>query len=163
MQEPTPEMVRAWKETFETYRPVLKPNNKPIQDVISYLKQKYPVTERTEQTLLRVVIENVTLNEYNAQKIPAGKTPLALVFQVEDAVSGKNLYENQDDIFKGCAIIVGFELVSGYFMVEGSSQLWDELFVFRGLDEIDLTNFYLVAEYVACVKKSGDPDRILIS
>lgn len=160
MQEPTPEMVRSWKETYKTFRPGLKPNRKPIQDVIAYLKENYPVRERTEQNILQVVTENVTRNEYSAHKIPPGKPPLAQVFQIENTGTGKNLYENQDEIFKGCTIIVGFELESGYFMVEGSSQLWDELFIYRGLDEDDLNNYYLVAEYVACVKKSGDPDRI---
>ena len=46
-------------------------------------------------------------------------------------------------------------------MVEGSSRLWDELFVYRGLDLVDLDNFYLVAEYVECLKKAGDPYRVL--
>ncbi len=157
MQEPTPEMVRTWRETYDTYRPKLNPNNKPIQDVIAYLKQNYPVRERTEKELLQVVTENVTLNEYSAHKIPPGKTPFPHVFQIENNGKGKSLYENQDQICKGCTIIVGFELESGYFMVEGSSRLWDELFVYRGLDEDDLNNYYLVAEYVACILKSGDP------
>jgi hypothetical protein len=157
MEEPTPEMVQSWKETYNTFRPGLKPNRKPIRDVIVYLKENYPVIERTEENLLQVVIDNVILNEYSAHKIPPGKTPLPHVFQIENTTAGKRLYENQDDVFKGCDIIVGFELESGYFMVEGSSQLWDELFVYRGLDEEDLNNYYLVAEYVACVQKSGIP------
>lgn len=160
MQEPTPEMVKSWKETYDTYRPKLRPNNKPMPDVIAYLKENYPVIERTEQNILLVIIDNVTLNEYSAHKIPPGKIPLPQVFQIKNTGTGKNLYENQDEIFKGCTIIVGFELESGYFMVEGSSQLWDELFVFRGLDEDDLNNYYLVAEYVACVKKSRHPGWI---
>lgn len=157
MQEPTPEMVQSWKETYNTFRPGLKPNRKPIQDVIAYLKENYPVIERNEESLLQVVIDNVILNEYSAQKISTGKNPLPQVFQIENTTAGKRLYENQDDVFKGCDIIVGFELESGYFMVEGSSQLWDELFVYRGLDEEDLNNYYLVAEYVSCVQKSGIP------
>ncbi|MCA1915145.1 hypothetical protein [Methanospirillum hungatei] len=153
-------MVRNWRETYDTYRPKLKPNNKPIQDVIVYLKENYPVIERTEQNLLRIVYDNVTLNEYYAHKIPSDKIPLLQVFQIKNTGTEKRLYENQDEIFKGCDIIVGFELESGYFMVEGSSQLWDELFVFRGLDEDDLNNYYLVAEYVACVQKSADSGLI---
>ena len=46
-------------------------------------------------------------------------------------------------------------------MVEGSSQLWDELFAFRGLDDDDLTDFYLVAEYISCLKKFDTLDRVL--
>jgi hypothetical protein len=160
IQEPTPEMVQSWKETYDTYRPGLKPNNKPIQDVITYLKENYPVIERTEENLILVVIENVTRNEYSANKIPTGKTPLSQVFQIENTGTGKSLYESQDEIFKGCPIIVGFERESGYFMVEGSSHLWDELFVYRGLDEDDLNNYYLVAEYVALTRQPVDLDGV---
>ncbi|MEN6609365.1 MAG: hypothetical protein ABFC24_00850 [Methanoregulaceae archaeon] len=82
-------------------------------------------------------------------------------FFIEGTGAGKHLYENQNDPFKGNNIIVGLELETAFFMVEGSSQLWDELFAFRGLDEEDLNNFYLVAEYVACLKNSGMLESVL--
>ena len=163
MQEPSPEMVKGWKETYDTYRTRLKPNNKPAEEVISYLKQQYPVTQLTEPSIQKIVTDNVTMNEYYAKKLPAGKSPVSQVFTVENTGAGKNLYENQDDQFKGTDIIVGFDSESGYFMVEGSSLLRDELFVFRGLDEDDLNNFYLVSEYVECLKKSGSLDIVLTS
>lgn len=47
-------------------------------------------------------------------------------------------------------MFVGIDLVSGYFYVEGSEEIYDDLFAFRGLDERDLDNFFLVAEYVKC-------------
>ena len=155
MQEPTPEMVRAWKKTYDTYRAELKPNNKPMKEVIAYLKKQYPVTELQDEKMRSVVTGNVTANEFYAHRIPDGKHPEPQVFQVENTGPGRYLYESQDEIFRGCRIIAGFEPASGYFMVEGSSRLWDELFVFRGLDEEDLDNFYLVAEYVTCIQKSG--------
>lgn len=37
---------------------------------------------------------------------------------------------------------------TGYFHIEGSSMLYDELFKFRGLDKQDLENFFLIYEYV---------------
>lgn len=64
----------------------------------------------------------------------------AATFIVENKVNGKFLYENQDEAFKGNNIFVGAELESGFFCVEGSSLLWDELYVFRGLDEKDIQN-----------------------
>ena len=42
-------------------------------------------------------------------------------------------------------------------MVEGSSLLWDELYVFRGLDEQDLENYVCVAEYIACMRRFSLP------
>lgn len=161
LHEPTPEMVVRWKETYNAFRPRLTPNNRPIGEVTRYLKNTYPVTELKDQKYLQVVIGNVTLNNQYAEKIPAGKTPIVQVFQIENTGSGKTLYENQDELFRGTPIIAGFEHESGYFMVEGSSRLWDELFVYRGLDSVDLDNFYLVAEYVECLKKAGDPYRVL--
>lgn len=152
LQEPTPEMIRTWKEIHESYRNKLKPDNKPIEEVISYLKEKYPVKELTDKKYQQIVIDNVIQNEYYKRKVPAGKIPIPKVFQVENTQSGNYLYENQDEQFTGIPIIVGFEVESGYFMVEGSSLLWDELFIFKGLDEDDLQNFYLVAEYVTCKK-----------
>jgi hypothetical protein len=74
---------------------------------------------------------------------------------IENTGPGTYLYENQDEVFTGNNIIVGIDLVTAYFLVEGSSLLWDELFAFRGLDNDDINHFYLVAEYIACTQKFG--------
>lgn len=51
----------------------------------------------------------------------------AITFIVENHGNGKFLYENQGEVFKGNNIFVGVELESGFFCVEDSSLLWDEL------------------------------------
>ena len=68
-------------------------------------------------------------------KLPIGAEPSALTFIVKNTGTGKVLYENQDKIFKGNSIFVGIDLNSGYYCVEGSSILWDELCAFQGLDK----------------------------
>ncbi|MGE5390688.1 MAG: hypothetical protein ACM3PE_06440 [Deltaproteobacteria bacterium] len=161
LQEPTPETVEEWKAIYIEYKTKLYPNRKTALEIIEYLKQKYPITEQTKEELKQVVVDNVILNKCYSNKIPNSKMPDAKVFYVENIGSGKRLYEKQDDVFKENKIIVGVELESAFFMVEGSSMLWDELFVFRGLDEDDLNNFYLVAEYIACLKKFNILDRVL--
>jgi hypothetical protein len=83
-------------------------------------------------------------------------------FFIENTGAGKHLYENQDEFFRDRSIIAGMELPSAYFMVEGSSLLLDELVVFRGLDDEDLTNYYQVAEYVACLMRFDQLDRVLV-
>lgn len=163
LQEPSPDLIRSWKELFDTYRPRLKPNQKPINEVVAYLEMHYPVTGITDRQAEEVVIDNVILNEYHAKKIPAGEKPNPRVFTVQNTGTGKYLYESQDEQFRGIPIIAGFDLTSGYFMVEGSSRLWDELFVFRGLDEKDIENYYLVAEYITCLQKSGILETVLSS
>jgi len=42
--------------------------------------------------------------------------------------------------------------------VEGSEQIYDDLFAFRGLDEKDLNNVFMVAEYVKCIKKGKEKE-----
>ena len=86
-------MVRTWKMMYATYRTWLKPDNKPIEEVISYLKRKYPVTELHEHRLKRIVLGNVTENEYYRDKIPDNKTPTPSVFKVENT-------SDPDRIFK---------------------------------------------------------------
>jgi hypothetical protein len=93
--------------------------------------------------------------------MPAGTTPEVSGFIIENTGTGKHLYETQDEMFRGRAIIGAVELHSAYFMVEGSSLLWDELFAFRGLDEEDLGNYYLVAEYVDCLRRFDLLDSVL--
>lgn len=157
----TPEMVREWKETSATYRPLLRPNKKTGREIVAYLTGKYPVQVLPAGSLDEVVADNVLLNDCNAQKLPAGTVPEAAGFLIENTGAAQHLYENQDEIFRGISIIAGVELHSAYFMVEGSSLLWDELFAFRGLDEEDLANYYLVAEYVACLRRFDHLDRVL--
>jgi len=149
----TPELVSTWKETAKTYRPLLQPNKKTGREILAYLTGKYPVRELTSGVLRDVVEDNILSNECNARKMPAGTIPEVQGFMIENTGTGKHLYENQDELFHGRGIIGAVELHSAYFMVEGSSLLWDELFAFRGLDEDDLENFYLVAEYVDCLRR----------
>lgn len=153
MTEPTSEMIEEWKSIFEQYKAQLRPNKKSAFEVTKYLKQKYPLVEMTEEGVEQVVTDNITLNQCFAEKISARKTLKAQVFFVENTGTGKMLYEQQDQIFKGYRIIVGIEFETSFVMVEGSGFLKDELVAFQGLDAIDLTNYYLVAEYIFCLKK----------
>lgn len=157
----TPAMIREWKETAEIYRPRLHPNRKTGREILTYLTTTYPVRELVTNTLRDVVEDNILSNECHAKKMPAGKIPEVAGFLVENTGAGRRLYENQDEMFRGRAIIGGIELHSGYFLVEGSSLLWDELCAFRGLDADDLENYYLVAEYVACLKRFDMLDEVL--
>jgi len=161
MQEPSPEMVKTWKDTFDSYRSRLSPNNKTGLEIVSYLKQKYPVTELTEDDKKQVVSDNILQNECSAKKLPGGISPDPRVFLIQNSGQGKYLYENQDEVFSGIEIFVGIDLETGYFLVEGSSLLWDELFAFRGLDSDDLNNYYLVAEYIACTEKFGILETVI--
>jgi hypothetical protein len=153
MQEATPEMVKHWKSVWDAYRDKLRPNRKSGADLVGYLEKEYSLAKQNNKKMASVITENILLNEHSAGKLPDGKSPSPIAFIVENIGRGKYLYENQDQIFCGEEIFVGIDVESGCFHVEGSSLLWDELFAFQGLDEDDIENYYLVAEYISCLKK----------
>lgn len=57
-------------------------------------------------------------------------------------------------------IFVGLDLASGYFQVEGSTMLWDELCCLQGLDEKDLQNAVIVAQYILALRRFGRENEI---
>jgi hypothetical protein len=100
-------------------------------------------------------------NKYYKEKLLIGKAPRAITFTIEHKGYGNILYKKQDSIFNGIDISVGIELETGFFCTEGNSILYDELIAFRGLDESDLKNYYLVAEYIECLKMFGLLEKVL--
>lgn len=153
IQEATPQMIKAWKDIWNEYKDKLRPNRKSGAEVVEYLTKKYPLKELHDDKAIRVVVDNVLNNKQFFDKLPAGAAPSAVTFTIENSGEGKFLYEKQDEIFRGNKIFVGIDIHSGYFCVEGSSMLWDELYAFQGLDEKDIQNYYCVAEYISCLKK----------
>lgn len=160
-QAATPEMLSMWRTIHAEYKGKLYPNKKQASDIIEYLKHKYPLIEIKDKKWEQLVADNVLKNGHEIKKLPAGKKPVVIVNSIKNSGSGKILYENQDDVFRGLNIVVGIELETAFFTVEGSSMLWDELFAFRGLDEDDLNNCYLVSEYISCLKRFDLLDGVL--
>ena len=168
MSEPTPQMIKEWKATFEQYKDKLRPNKKTAHQIMEYLKGKYQLIDCTNDMttdgtgkMAEIVTDNITMNAILAEKIPIGATLQPQVFIIKNTGAGKTLYDKQDEIFKGIRIIVGVEFETAFYMVEGSSYLYDELRAFKGLDAQDLTNPFLVWEYIDCLKKFGLLDRVL--
>ena len=49
------------------------------------------------------------------------------------------LYKKQEPVFRGIyPILLGIDMASGCYQVEGSALLWDELCAFQGLDKMDI-------------------------
>lgn len=157
----TPEMIKEWKIISEKYKAQLGPNKRTASQVIEYLHGKYPLQEVWAESAKQVVIDNITLNRTFADKLPEGKTLKPIVFSIPNRDGAVPLYDRQEEIFKNTTIMVGLELETAYVSVEGSGELADELAAFQGLDEADLDNFFLVANYVTCLKKYGLLDEVL--
>lgn len=152
-QEVSQQKVREWKAVYEKYRNNLNVNAKSILELIEYLKQKYTLKEEASEEFKNVVINNIKLNEPFSKKIPSNKELKPIVFTIQNEANAKTLYENQEEIYRGGSIIVGMEFETGCVFVEGSSELTDEITAFKGLDEDDINNYYVVANYVRCLKK----------
>lgn len=160
-REPAREMIDEWKAVWEQYKDSLRPNRKNGAELLAYLQSAYSLTEIFDKNALDAIAENVALNEVWAEKLPVGQAPVPRAFFLENAGNGRKFYLDQnrdspdvwgDDI---TLIFVGVELSSGFYMVEGSSMLWDELCAFQGVDENDLNNFVIVAQYISALKRFG--------
>lgn len=149
----TAEDIAHWKQVFAQYRPLLRPNRISGAALYAYLSSRYPLLSLEDTRADQMVADNILKNECFARELPAGMLPCPVCCVIEPVGSGAALYRAQDVVFSGCEIIVGIDLTSGYFLVEGSSLLWDELLAHRGLNENDLDNPYLVAEYVGCLSR----------
>jgi hypothetical protein len=144
-----------WKRVYAQYRGSLHPNRISGAELYDYLSKRYPFVPLDDPRMDQIVVSNILENEVFARELPQGVSPDPVCCAIENNGSGEVLYRDQDAIFSGSQIIAGIDLVSGYFLVEGSSLLWDELYARRGLNENDLANEYAVAEYVACLKRFG--------
>lgn len=166
-QKPSREMLEEWKAIWIKYKDVLKPNRKSGADILSYLQEQYILTEIDDEKALSVITNNVTMNEHYTEKLSKDATIIPKAFYLENSGNGIKFYlsENKDDINlwndEITKIFVGVELSCGYYHVEGSTMLWDELCSFQGIDDIDLQNFVIVAEYINSLKRFGKLNTII--
>lgn len=153
-QEPTADMLEEWKSIWLHYQGKLRPNRKSGAELLCYLQDKYVLTEIHDKNAADAVIGNITMNKPYAEKLPAAAAPAPRTFFLENTGNGKIFYQDEnkdsDDITR---IFVGIDMVTGFFMVEGSTLLWDELYAYRGLDKTDLQNYVCVAEYINSLKR----------
>lgn len=134
INEPTAEEITEWKRIFEANHSIMKPNRKNGNEVIRYFKEKYPYQFLDNAKFQEVVAQNILMNEISRSKLPNGVLPNIQSYQIDD-------------------VLIGIDLISGEFHMECENMekcvpIYDDLFVYRGLDEEDLKNFFLVAEYV---------------
>lgn len=132
--EVTPGMLEEWKRIFDLHRSKLSPNRKKGIEVDDYFRNKYTYQRFDSPQFKKVVEFNIMGNEHSRSKLENGMKPDIHTYQVEN-------------------VLVGIDVSSGEFCVECEDiekviPVYDDLFVYRGLDEDDLKNYVLVAEYV---------------
>lgn len=148
LKKATKKDIREWKEIYEKYKDTLTPNKKSAAEIIDFLKSRHTAEEIVDEKCKQMVSDNILLNDFSREKLK-GKAPEIRLFKVAD----EGLYSRQDAVFKGIDIVVGIEVNTSYILVEGSSELYNELFLFAGLDEYDIKNYFLVAEYIKLTNK----------
>ena len=133
--EPTAAQIRKWQQIFEKKAASLSANRKTGAEVDKYFRERY-APEIYHNTLFAEAVEFNAMSEYNAEKLKNGETLNIVTYKVND-----------------CDVLVGIDLTTGFFHIESENidraeEMYDDLFVFRGLDEFDLKNFVLVAQYI---------------
>ena len=132
--EVTQEMIEEWKRIFDLHHSELSPNRKTGIEVDDYFRNKYTYQIFDSEEFKKVVELNIMENEHSRSKLSEGMRPDIHTYHVGD-------------------VLVGIDTISGEFCVECEDikkaiPIYDDLFVYRGLDENDLKNYVLVAEYV---------------
>lgn len=115
------------------------PNRKTGNELDGYFRSKYLYQIYDDIKFKKIVELNITNNEHSLHKLPDQVKPNIKSYCIDD-------------------ILVGIDLVSGEFFVECDDvnkviPIYDDLFVYRGLDEEDLKNYFLVAEYITLTQK----------
>ena len=143
LSELTPEKVAEMKLVYEAHRPLLHSNRKSGAEVDAYFRSSYPYQPLDDYAFQAAAAANIMENEHFCAKLQDGTRPDIRCYRTGN-------------------MLVGIDLVSGAFHVEAVDMaaaipVYNDLFVFRGLDEDDLTNFVLVAEYVELLHESSCP------
>jgi hypothetical protein len=169
VQEPSKDMFEQWKNLWERNKNLLRPNRKTGEELLTYLQSRYHLTEIFDEQALAAISENVTMNQFLREKLPAEGAPNPRAFYLENTGEGERFYipENRDpaDLWGAeiTRIFVGIDLSSGFYMAEGSTLLWDELCAFQGIDEMDLENYVIVAQYLLALQRFERLEGILES
>ena len=132
--EPPSEMNAEWKRIFDDNYSVMKPNRKTGYEVDYYFRQNYPYHLSDNTDFQKIAYLNITQGS-----------------SFENVPVDIHYYQTGN-------VLVAIDLHTGGFYIESENieeviPIHDDLFVYRGLDEEDIENYFLVAEYVTLCKK----------
>ena len=150
------EQAQKNMDVIEKFFQSLKPSNHDLYDMCEYLKKHYIISSLSEEDEIAEVQESISTNPKISNNNDFSQLEI-LAFKIENEGKGQKLYQAQkteheeaeaefialdSDYIKNdyelSDILVYMELNSGEWQVEGSSQLSDELFLFKGVTSEDL-------------------------
>ena len=128
-------MIDEYKKIYEKHRSELRPNRKSGTEIEEYFISKYSPVVLDSYEFRQMISECIVENEFTKKKLLNDSKP-----QVVSYILDENVF-------------VGIDILTGYFHVESEDfekmkLIHDDLFVFRGLDDMDLKNYFLVAQYI---------------
>ena len=162
--DPSREQLENWYGIYMENIPSLSPDRKTGKDIIKYLQKHYELNSGSEvydpEEMKIKGLADISSSKYLSSLIPEGKTPVIKVFFLQNKGRNKKLFnEYKDDISiwkkEIEEISVAIDETTGYFRVEGSTYLFDDLNTERGLSAEDLENCVVVAEYIEGKKRLG--------
>lgn len=157
--KPSRRQLDQWRKIWEAEREKLEPNRKSGRQLLDYLRALYTLEPADSGEILEIIAGNVTGSSHCSGKLPHGAEPEPAAFFVLDRGNGSILYQERDALDRlADRILVGVDMASGCYHVEGSERLWDELCAYQGLDAADIENYVCGAQYVQC---AAQRDRII--
>ncbi len=125
----TKKQLAAWQALWQQRRASMQSNRISGVQLDAYFREKYRPEPYQNAAFAEVVRRNVT--EYTGIAL----SPEIVTYQLHDT------------------ILIGIDLLTGYFHVESKNlaamaDIWDDLFVTRGLSAADLDNYVLTAQYI---------------
>ena len=143
----TKEKMDKWKRYFEKYASSMRPNRKTGREIDEYFRAKYPYQGLDSGEFCAVVEENVMANEYFREKVPPGMRPQIKSYMVGD-------------------VYVGIDIESGEFHIEcgeieKAAPIFDDLFLYRGLEENDLKNLVSVGQFLELAEENNSIDMFI--
>ena len=132
--------IERWRRIYEQNRISLVPNRISGTELEHYFVEKYAPQPYADADFLSVVVGNLLENDVHREKLPAGAQPNVAAYRLPHDV------------------LVGIDRTTGFFHVEcadipRAAAVWDDLFVRRGLDARDLSNFVTTAQYLLLTQR----------
>ena len=139
-QKPTRRDVDLWRHIYARNRDRFAPNRISGTKLERYFVKKYAPQPFADADFIAVVEGNLLDNDVHREKLPAGAQPDVAAYRLPHDV------------------LVGIDRTTGFFHVEcadirRAAAVWDDLFVHRGLDARDLSNFVTTAQYLLLTQR----------
>jgi len=143
-REPTLHMIREWQRIFQENKDTLSPGRRSGEEVEAYFCEKYQPEKLLHPAFARIAEENLLQNDHSRNKLPPWRSPEISVYGMDHP-----------------SVLIAIDRVTGFFQIESSdtarmSEIYDDLFLFRGLDEQDLENCFLTAQYIQLSQKESE-------